>query len=87
MTRHNGLQFTTKDRDNDLCTPDCTRDGGTNCALMYYGGWWYEKCHSSNLNGLYLDDVTTEYATGVVWGPWTGYYFSLKTSEMKLRPT
>uniref|UniRef100_A0A182VB29 Fibrinogen C-terminal domain-containing protein n=1 Tax=Anopheles merus TaxID=30066 RepID=A0A182VB29_ANOME len=44
LTRHKGMNFTTKDRDND------TWNGG-NCAQYYHGGWWYWSNRKSNLNG------------------------------------
>ncbi len=79
LTRHNGMKFSTKDQDNDI-------DSSDSCSQKYKGAWWYEHCHYANLNGLYLDGEFDEIATGVVWHPWRGYYFSLKTTEMKLRP-
>ncbi len=73
-----GMRFSANDTDNDV--------HGQHCAPLYKGGWWYRDCHKANLNGKYLGGVTTEYATGMCWKPWHGYYYSLKTSEMKIRP-
>ncbi|CAG2215755.1 unnamed protein product [Mytilus edulis] len=45
MTYSNGMSFSTKDRDNDLWSP--------NCAVNRYGAWWYKDCTFANLNGRY----------------------------------
>ena len=73
---HNGLQFSTKDRDNDL------RSGG-NCASFHRGAWWYNSCHNSNLNGLYLSGQDGH--KGVNWYHFDEKFFSLKFAQMKLR--
>lgn len=78
LSGHNGQPFSTFDRDNDRWTK--------NCAEEYGGAWWYTSCHNSNLNGLYLRGPTREYARGVVWNQWRGYSYSLKRTEMKMRP-
>jgi len=75
---HIGQKFSTYDQDNDVWTDSC--------AQVFKGGWWYKKCHASNLNGRYLAGPHTSYADGVEWQTWTGYYYSLKISEMKIRP-
>ncbi len=75
---HNGYQFSTKDQDNDACS-------SCNCAQQYEGAWWYRICHHSSLNGVYLGGPHPNNARGVVWNSWTGYYYSLKSAEMKLR--
>jgi hypothetical protein len=75
-----GMAFTTRDVDNDV-------DIGGNCAVTYKGAWWYSNCHESNLNGFYHLGLHTSYADGVNWVGWKGYYYSLKKSEMKLRPS
>ena len=77
---HNGMKFSTKDRDNDL-------HSGYSCAQESKGAWWYYKCHSSNLNGLYLRGNHTSYADGVNWYRWRGFYYSLQKTDMKIRPS
>ena len=73
---HNGMQFSTKDRDH---SPGA-------CAKRYHGAWWYNNCHYSNLNGKYLNGKNRETAVGVVWYHFKGHYNSLRKSEMKVRP-
>jgi len=46
LTWHNGMAFTTKDKDNDI-------DSTFHCAISYHGSWWYRTCYQSNLNGKY----------------------------------
>ena len=52
MKFHNGMNFTTKDSDNDQWS-------GGNCAIENYGtinptgGWWYNACADVQLNILY----------------------------------
>jgi ficolin len=73
-----GQQFSTYDQDNDAWS--------NNCAVKFRGAWWYKACHDSNLNGFYYGGSHTSYADGIEWGTWTGYYYSLKTTEMKIKP-
>ncbi|TRY59560.1 hypothetical protein DNTS_012249 [Danionella cerebrum] len=79
LLKHNGMKFTTKDKDND--------HSENNCASFYHGAWWYRNCHTSNLNGQYLGGQHTSYADGIEWSSWTGWQYSLKFTEMKIRPT
>ncbi|XP_063050660.1 fibrinogen C domain-containing protein 1-A-like [Engraulis encrasicolus] len=79
LLKHNGMKFTTKDVDND--------DSENNCAAFYHGAWWYRNCHTSNLNGQYLRGQHTSYADGIEWSSWTGWQYSLKFVEMKIRPS
>ena len=74
---HNGQRFSTRDQDNDACN-DCS------CSQLYKGGWWYYRCHHSNLNGLYHGGPHLSYADGVNWLTWEGHHYSLKFTEMKV---
>ncbi|XP_022803936.1 ficolin-2-like isoform X1 [Stylophora pistillata] len=76
---HRNRSFTTKDQDND-------NHQGHNCANKFKGAWWYNKCHESNLNGLYLRGNHTSHGEGVNWKRWKGHHYSLKRTEMKIRP-
>ncbi|KAG7999715.1 Fibrinogen C domain-containing protein 1 [Nibea albiflora] len=78
LLKHSGMQFTTKDRDLD--------QSENNCAAYYQGAWWYRNCHTSNLNGQYLSGGHSSYADGVEWSSWTGWQYSLRFTEMKIRP-
>ena len=82
---HSGMNFTTKDEDND-------KSESFNCADLHKGAWWYKACHESNLNGRYLsgNHPNETYADGINWKTWfpegdRGHVYSLKTTEMKLR--
>ena len=76
---HHGMPFTTRDQNSG-------NQGGHNCAIKFKGSWWYKRCHRSNLNGLYLRGNHFTSANGVNWKDWKGYKYSLKRTEMKIRP-
>ncbi|XP_063753074.1 fibrinogen C domain-containing protein 1-like isoform X2 [Eleginops maclovinus] len=78
LQKHAGMRFTTRDRDQD--------QSENNCASYYQGAWWYRNCHTSNLNGQYLRGGHASYADGVEWSSWTGWQYSLRFTEMKIRP-
>ncbi|XP_078090793.1 microfibril-associated glycoprotein 4-like isoform X2 [Mustelus asterias] len=77
LAYHNGLKFSTFDKNHQ---------GPFNCAQNNSGAFWYKSCHTANLNGLYLKGSHPSYANGVHWATWTGYYYSLKATAMKMRP-
>ena len=53
----------------------------------YTGGWWLETCNQSNLNGLNLrSEASDEEGLGITWIEWKGSKYSLKRTEMKIRP-
>ena len=78
LALHRNMPFTTRDQDNDK--------HADNCAIKYKGAWWYRGCHQSNLNGFYYGGQHSSFADGVNWLDWTGRHYSLKRTEMKIRP-
>ena len=79
LSYHRGSPFSTKDRDNDNYSGDCV-------ALYGKGGWWFDNCVTSNLNGLYLHGTHSTAWEGVDWGEWKGDKYSAKRAEMKIKP-
>ncbi|XP_042863866.1 techylectin-5A-like [Penaeus japonicus] len=56
------------------------------CPESSHGGWWYNSCHYVNLNGVYRQDYNSD-GDSVCWVSFRGPNYSLKFSEMKIRPT
>ncbi|XP_049670798.1 fibrinogen beta chain [Accipiter gentilis] len=90
MTIHNGMFFSTYDRDNDGWL---TTDPRKQCSKEDGGGWWYNRCHSANPNGRYYwggsyswDMAKHGTDDGVVWMNWKGSWYSMKKMSMKIRP-
>ncbi|CAC5359340.1 unnamed protein product [Mytilus coruscus] len=75
---HNGMMFSTKDRDND-------RYSAYNCAQTYKGAWCHKACHYANLNGAYLGAPHLSFADGIEWFTWKGYHYSLKSTKMMFK--
>ncbi|KAK7091029.1 hypothetical protein V1264_010747 [Littorina saxatilis] len=80
MVHDNGMQFTTRDRDNDASTWQ-----DFNCAEKMHGAWWYWDCSNANLNGKYMPNSNDPDTHGILWVPFGGHEYSLKFSEMKIR--
>ena len=80
------MAFSTEDADNDLFM--------RNCAEENQGGWWFNGCFSSNLNGVYhfgrypdQESSSPGYPDGIVWFTLRDTeYYSLKRVEMKIKP-
>lgn len=83
LNNGNGRNFSTFDRDNDVAD-------GENCAVRYRGGWWYNKCHLANLNGLNLNGQHVSFADGIEWSvrgyPVRLYHYSYPSVQIMIRP-
>jgi len=79
LTYQVGMNFSTKDQDNDEYTSG-------SCAEVYKGAWWHKACYYSNLNGFHFNSTTMSHGKGIQWYTWTGFQYSLKSVEMKIRP-
>ncbi|KAM9330443.1 fibrinogen beta chain [Gastrophryne carolinensis] len=91
MTIHNGMFFSTFDRDNDGWI---IADPNKQCAKEDGGGWWYNRCHSANPNGRYYwgghytYDMTRHGTDdGAVWMNWLGSWYSVREISIKIRPS
>ncbi|XP_067389797.1 angiopoietin-2-like [Emydura macquarii macquarii] len=74
-----GMAFSTKDADHDRCS--------CKCAQMATGGWWFDACGPSNLNGIYYPaSPTTGRYNGMKWHYWKGPSHRLRATTMMIRP-
>lgn len=79
LTTH-GTGFSTRDQDNDNCD-HCK------CALMLTGGWWFDACGFSNLNGIYYTvGHNIRKLNGIKWHHFRGPSYSLRSTSMMVRP-
>uniref|UniRef100_UPI00358E3160 fibrinogen-like protein 1 n=1 Tax=Myxine glutinosa TaxID=7769 RepID=UPI00358E3160 len=85
----NKFGFSTEDRDNDGCSPCIYGDIAFNsCVGEHEGGWWFSRCGSANLNGVWQKETNKQgYGTRVQWDTWRPSLESLKESIMKLSCT
>uniref|UniRef100_A0AAY4EPC3 Fibrinogen C-terminal domain-containing protein n=1 Tax=Denticeps clupeoides TaxID=299321 RepID=A0AAY4EPC3_9TELE len=75
-----GADFSTKDVDNDNCM--------CKCSLMLTGGWWFDACGPSNLNGMYYaKGQHVGKLNGIKWHYFKGPSYSLRGTAMMIRPT
>nr|XP_060643940.1 angiopoietin-related protein 2-like [Anolis sagrei ordinatus] len=81
LSWHNGRQFSTLDRDHDAYSG--------NCAHYQKGGWWYNMCAHSNLNGIWYKGghYRSHYQDGVYWAEFRGGAYSLRKVAMMIRST
>uniref|UniRef100_A0A182WBG0 Fibrinogen C-terminal domain-containing protein n=1 Tax=Anopheles minimus TaxID=112268 RepID=A0A182WBG0_9DIPT len=78
LSFHIGSKFTTYDQDND--------SRKFNCASMLHGGWWFNSCYASFLNGEYIPYQPKSYKEGgLIWIAFVGPFSSLKSSKMMVR--
>ncbi|EHA99775.1 Angiopoietin-4 [Heterocephalus glaber] len=72
--------FSTYDSDHDVCT--------CNCAQAMTGGWWFDSCGASNLNGIYYPAGNHLHKIdGIRWHhSFEDPTYSLSSSRMMIRP-
>eukprot|EP00731_Ephydatia_muelleri_P029603 Em0021g126a len=74
---HNSMQFSTKDRDNDLLS-------FKNCARDLKGGWWFTGCYSAFLNGPYAPLQEPTNPIQISWRQFNSNQSTMRWSEMML---
>ncbi|TKS74254.1 Angiopoietin-related protein 3 [Collichthys lucidus] len=82
MANNTGRRFSTKDSKND-------NHRNSNCARSYTGGWWFNGCGETNLNGRYLwlkAKGRSMRRRVIHWKPGTGPSYSFKMTKITIRP-
>ncbi|KAH0628775.1 hypothetical protein JD844_010292 [Phrynosoma platyrhinos] len=76
--------------DGTVLSPDVVPTKSTgNCAHYQKGGWWYNMCAHSNLNGVWYKGghYRSRYQDGVYWAEFRGGAYSLRKVTMMIRST
>lgn len=79
LDNHNGAKFSTLDQNNDNVDNDY-------CTQKYSGGWWFNGCHDSNLNGRYYGNGFAAGEDGISWHGFLQPKGSLIEVIMAIRP-
>lgn len=86
LSYHAGMKFSTFDVDNDRW------DSGS-CARSHFGGWWYNACDESNLNGKYFtedqekaEEFLKSQNEAIRWKTFKDMPHSLRNVRMMIRP-
>ena len=80
LSYHNGMKFSTVDKDQDTSK--------SHCSQYYQGAWWYKRCSSfgSQLTGHYHSTGPHNKAWQYLYRHhWKGARYSYKKAEMMLR--
>ena len=78
LSHHNGMKFSTYDRDNDVSQHD-------HCAAKRGGAWWYRSCYRSHLNGNFVSKYVQDSYYHMSWEDLAGHCGDITFSEMKIR--
>ncbi|KFO19751.1 Angiopoietin-4 [Fukomys damarensis] len=71
--------FSTSDADHDNCLCECSK--------TMSGGWWFNACGASNLNGIYYPaGQHLHKINGIRWHSSRGPTYSLRATRMMIRP-
>ena len=77
LNYHEGSEFSTRDNGPD---PGCATNGKDS-------GWWFNGCHTANLNGYYYTSNPTPDDGGISWIDRRWYEYSYKFAQMKVAPS
>ena len=78
LSYNDEMNFSTRDQDND--------NDIKNCAEVMRGGWWFNGCSYSNLNGVYKEANQSVSVKGIYWFTIFEDETPLKHSIMKIKP-
>ena len=71
LSRHRGMQFSASNDDRSA----------SSCTTSHPGGWWFENCLDSNLNGIFTAPSNAE---GQIF--WRTIKHKILKTEMKIQP-
>ena len=89
MNYHDGMKFSTQDRDNDVANSYHRQYPGyrhsSDCAEYFKSAWWFKDCYMSNLHGEYFTTSYNRDYKGIHWSTFHPANYTLKATKMMIK--
>ena len=88
MNYHDGMKFSTLNRDNDVAYSYHRLNPGyhsSDCVESYKSCWWFKDCFQADLNGQYYTTSFNSDFKGIHWSTFHPSNYTLRATKMMIK--